>query len=443
MQQNKSKFLSSALMTGLILLCVPLWAIAQDAPSECVELGALAYDSWISEDAGGGGLPDGETDNDYLRCKSCHGWDQLGTDGGYVRRSRNAGRPNAGESDVDQTSRNISYTSREGAPVTAEMIFLAGTGRSLEDGSGSWVPLDDPALPENKAAHSAGYTLGNQHPDFSTGGDNALTQDQADCLVEFLNFADAGWDAYFDEINPNTDPVLYTIRADADADKGETFYSDVCFACHGDPAEVGNPFPIEGDEGILEFLADTPHFSEFVHKVRWGHPDSLMTRDALGDPTALDVADVALYLQELGGTGFAVNPGLSGTWWNSARAGEGFVLELGDSNGVLTLFASFYTYDNVGNQVWLTAQSTAIDGPEVTVDVFITNGPMWGDAFDTDDLVLTQWGTGKFTFPSCTSGSVALMPSDNMEAMGFADLTYDLTRDLLISGIACPTPMSD
>ena len=71
-------------LTPLILgplLMFPIAVFAQDEPSECVELGALAFDSWISEDAGGSGLPDGETDNDYLRCKSCHGWDQLGTDG--------------------------------------------------------------------------------------------------------------------------------------------------------------------------------------------------------------------------------------------------------------------------------------------------------------------------------------------------------------------------
>ena len=207
------------------LLFMSAAAFAQEGPSECVVQGALAFDSWISEDAGGSGFPDGETDNDYLRCKSCHGWDQLGTDGGYVRRSRNAGRPNAGAGDVDQTSRDISYTTREGAPVTAEMIIQAGTGRSLEDGSGSWVALDDPASPANKAAYAAGYTLGNQHPDFSTGGDNALTQEQADCIAEFLNFEDAGWDAYFEEINPNTDPVLYTIRSDADADRVETFFT--------------------------------------------------------------------------------------------------------------------------------------------------------------------------------------------------------------------------
>lgn len=430
------------------LLMFPIAVFAQDEPSECVELGALAFDSWISEDAGGSGLPDGETDNDYLRCKSCHGWDQLATDGGYVRRSRNAGRPNAGAGDVDQTSRDISYTTREGAPVTAAMILQAGTGRSLEDGSGSWVELDDPASPANKAAHSAGYTLGNQHPDFSTGGDNALTQEQADCLAEFLNFADAGWDAYFEEINPNTDPVLYTIRPDADAARGEAFYSDVCFACHGDPAEVGDPFPIEGDEGVLEFLADTPHFSEFYNKVRWGHPDSVMTRDALGNPTALDVADVMLYLQELGGTGFALNPGLTGTWWGGAdRDGEGFLLEFGYSNEVLSLFASFYTYDSMGNQAWLVALPTGgalpESGTDVPVDFYMVTGPMWGADFDPADRTTMLWGTGTFSFTSCTSGAVTLTPGEDAQGMGYTELSYALQRDLVVSGNTCPTASSN
>jgi hypothetical protein len=419
------------------ILFIPALALAQDEPSECVELGALAYDSWISADAGGSGFPDGETDNDYLRCKACHGWDQLATDGGYVSRSRNAGRPNAGAGDIDQISRDISFTSREGAPVTADMIFHAGTGRSLEDGSGSWVPLDDPASPANKAAHSAGYTLGNQHPDFSTGGANALTQEQADCLVEFLNFADAGWDAYFDAIYPNANPVLYMIRADADAARGETRYNDVCFDCHGDPSEVGDPFPIEGDEGILDFLADTPHFSEFYNKARWGHPDSVMTRDALGDPTALDVADVMLYLQELGGTGFALDPGLSGTWWNPANDGEGFLLEVGYAGENKFLYASFYTYGPDGEQTWLVAALTSEEGSTGNVAVYIPAGGTWGDPSGADTGV--EWGTGTFTFPNCSSGSFSFTPNMAMMDMGFTAISYDLER-VLTAGMECPTP---
>ena len=184
-----------------LLMSLPLVANAQD-PSACVEMGGLAWDNWTKSDSGGSGMPDGETDNDYVRCKACHGWDHLGTDGGYARRSRKDGRPNAGAGDSDQTSRDISFATRAGAPVTAAMIFHAGTGRSFADGSEGWVPLDTEHSAANTAAHAASFTLGNQHPDFSTGGANALTQQQADCLAEFLNFPDAGWDAYFDSIFP-------------------------------------------------------------------------------------------------------------------------------------------------------------------------------------------------------------------------------------------------
>jgi len=428
------------LLILVLLLFMPVAAFGQDEPSACVVQGGLAYDNWTKEDAGGtGSLPDGAEDSDYVRCKACHGWDHRATDGGYVRRSRNEGRSNAGAGDGDQTSRNISFAAREeGAMVTADMIWHAGTGRAYSDGKSSWVALDETHSSANKAAHSDGFTLGNQHPDFSTGG---MTQEQADCLVEFLNFSGADPTAYFADINPSMKPALYTMVDTADAAMGETFYESNCNGCHGDPAGES---PIGAPEGgILAYLAQDGKFSEFSHKARWGIPDTTMDRAAMGSPTSADVANMMLWLQQEGGTGFAVNPGLSGTWWNAARDGEGFVLEFGFSNGVLALFAAFYTYDDMGNQMWLTAQSTAINGSVVTVNVFVTNGPMWGGDYDPADLNLIPWGTGTFTFPGCSAGSVSLMPNGDMQAIGFTDLMYDLTRDILVSGIACPTPTAN
>ena len=413
------------------LLFISTTAFGQDEPSACVETGAMAYENWTKVDAGGtGSLPEGVENQDYIRCKACHGWDHQGTDGGYVRRSRKDTRPNAGAGDGDGTSRVI----MSGA-VTADQVLHAGTGRTYAQGTGSWVPLDDVFSADNTAANAGGYTLGNQHPDFSTGG---MTQDQADCLAEFLNFEDGASSAYFSNINPSQNPVLYTIIESADAAAGEAFYGANCAGCHSaDPADESGFDP---GGGMLAYLGSDGKFSEFSHKVRWGIPDKSMTRAAMGSPTSADVANVMLWLQEEGGTGFAANPGLTGTWWNSARSGEGFVLDFGKSNGMLKLFGSFYTFDDMGNQVWLTAESTAISGAVVTVDVIIANGAMWGDDFDPADVVRTVWGTGTFTFPGCTSGSVSLVPNAEMMAMGFTEYTQNLTRDAIESGIACPTP---
>ncbi len=403
----------------------------------CMDQGALAYDNWTTTDAGGtGNLPAGALSADYVRCKSCHGWDHLGMDGGYVRRSRNADRPNAGAGDGDQTSRNISLAGRGNAEVTADMLWHTGSGRLFTEGAGSWVPLDDIRTAANTAAHSEGYTLGNQHPDFSGGG---LTQEQVDCLVAFLNAPDAEATAYFSQVDPGTDPVLYSIVDTANAAAGESYYNNNCASCHGDPAGVSPVGAPEG--GILAYLAGDGKFSEFAHKARWGIPNTDMTRAAMGSPDATDVADMMLWLQQLGGSGFAINPGLSGNWWGGAsRAGEGFLIEVaGDIFDDTILVVSFYTYDSIGNQVWLIGSGPA-NGNTAEFELFQPEGAMWGAAFVPGDRTEVPWGTGTFSFSSCGSGHISLMPNGVMQGNGFTNLEYDINRDLLIPGIACPTP---
>ena len=416
---------------------VNLFQTSAPAQTNCLDVGALAYDNWTKTDAGGSGsLPAGATSSDYVRCKACHGWDRMGTDGGYVRRSRNASRANAGAGDADQTSRNISLAGRDNADVTADMIWHSGTGRLFTEGAGSWVELDDTHSADNKAAHSNGYTLGNQHPDFSNG---ALTQQQVECLVEFLNEPSADPAAYFSRIDPATNPVLYTIIDSADAASGELYYNTNCANCHGDPTGVSPGGSPEG--GILAYLDGDGKFSEFAHKVRWGIPNTSMSRAAMGSPGAADVANMMLWLQELGDTGFAINPGLSGNWWGgTTRAGEGFLIDVAldiGSNAVLVV--SFYTYDSLGNQVWLIGAGPS-NGGMAEIDLFIPEGAMWGAAFNPDDRTETPWGTGTFSFTSCGAGHISLMPNAEMQNRFFTDLEYDINRELLIPGIECPTP---
>jgi mono/diheme cytochrome c family protein len=422
------------------LLLTPATSFGQDEPSACVEMGGLAYDNWTKMDSGGtGALPDGAEDSDYIRCKACHGWDHMATDGGYVRRSRNEGRSNAGAGDGDVTSRNISFAVREeGETVTADMIWHQGTGRAYSEGKASWVELDGMHSAHNKAAHSNGYSLGNQHPDFSTGG---MTQAQVDCLAEFLNFADADPSVYFSNINTSQNPVLYTIVDTADAAAGKEFYGNNCNGCHGEPAgesPVGHPAG-----GILAYLAQDGKFSEFSHKARWGIPDESMTRDAMGSPTSADVANMMLWLQEEGGTGFAMTPGMTGTWWNGPeRSGEGFPVEVGfQGDGTMVLWVTFFTYNNMGHQTWLTATGTVDGTTTVAVEVFRPVGRMWGDHYDPTDGETTTWGSGTFSFTSCTEGHMSLKPNGQMMGMhGFTDLEYDLIRfdDVVISGLDCP-----
>ena len=212
-------------------------ALARPEGDACIELGALAYNDWTLAASGGSGLPAGESNVEYLRCVSCHGWDRLGLNGGYVRRERTAEHPNAGLGDLNTTSRDIAPGLGNYYEIDVDDILHEGQGRAYEDGSGSWVALDSSPTPDNIAAYMEGYSLGNLHPDFSTtgvnGDDVVLTQDQVECLVEFINYADADPKFYFQAIYEDSNPVKYVINSGASAAAGETFYDDNCLRCHG------------------------------------------------------------------------------------------------------------------------------------------------------------------------------------------------------------------
>jgi len=136
-----------------------------------------------------------------------------------------------------------------------------------------------------------------------------------------------------------------------------------------------------------------------------------------------------------------LDPGLTGTWYDATRDGEGWVLEVGyDANGAMFMFASFYTYDGLGGQVYLLAEAGAasIDGTTATAVVYYTDGAMWGAAFNPADVNRTTWGTGTLTFPTCGEGNVVLTPDADAIALGYTELTTTITR-VLDPGIACPT----
>jgi len=433
------KIKAKSTLWGLLipLLCL-VWStatLAKPEPDACIALGALAYDNWTTTDGGGSGMPSGELEVDYLRCKSCHGWDRLGMNGGYVRRTRTAERPNAGLGDSDTTSRDIAPGLGDYYHIRDQYVLHAGTGRSFEDGSGSWVVLGDDPSATDKAAYAAGYTLGNQHPDFSTTGANAgdtvLTQDQVDCLVDFVNFGDADPKFYFSSIDTSRNPVQYSIHDGASTVAGRTFYEANCLACHGEPEDDftgGNNGKPEG--GMLAYLQGDGKYSEFVHKARWGIPDTSMTRAAIGTPDSQNMIDVMLYLQEFESSDFQLTSGISGSWYDRDRDGEGFMIDIA-AEGVVAV--SFYTYDTTGHQLWLIGAGQ-VDGNTFEIDFYITDGAVYGDEFNPLDVNRHPWGTGTFMFDGCLSGSASIVPNQDYSGE-FDHLNVTLSR--LTTPVSC------
>ena len=122
-------------------------------------------------------------------------------------------------------------------------------------------------------------------------------------------------------------------------------------------------------------------------------------------------------------TGFEINNALSGTWYNPDRSGEGFMLDVGSAG---RLAASFYTYDNYGNQMWLVGPGN-VDGSVAVVDLYVTEGGFYGSAFDKELVNEYHWGTAVFTFTACSTGSVDILPDEEFLAE-FEAMTTDITR---------------
>ena len=137
--------------------------------------------------------------------------------------------------------------------------------------------------------------------------------------------------------------------------------------------------------------------------------------------------------------GIDINAGQNGNWWSGLiRNGEGAQVEIAKAaGGGLVLVITVYSYDPFGNQIFLIAVGTP-DGDTAEIDVYITEGPMWGDDFDPNDTNETQWGTGVFKSNTCDSVELTLTPNAEYQAEGYTEITLDLERLLPPPIIDCP-----
>jgi len=122
--------------------------------------------------------------------------------------------------------------------------------------------------------------------------------------------------------------------------------------------------------------------------------------------------------------------GISGSWFDPAHDGEGWVLEsLGDGRIVMYWF----TYDDTGKQAWFIGVGT-ISGSVVTFDdVLIASGTRFGDNFDPQSVMLDHWGTVTLTVSGCNSITVDYASTDARYGTG----QLNARRLISLKGLGC------
>ena len=96
----------------------------------------------------------------------------------------------------------------------------------------------------------------------------------------------------------------------------------------------------------------------------------------------IDVADVV-----------EIDMSFAGSWFSPFFNGEGFIWDIAEVDGVPTLALYYFTYAPAGSgqQAWVVGSAEIINGV-ATMPAFITEGGIFGAAYDPDDVTLSSWG---------------------------------------------------
>ena len=129
--------------------------------------------------------------------------------------------------------------------------------------------------------------------------------------------------------------------------------------------------------------------------------------------------------------------GVSGSWWNPTRDGEGIFVEIVKTSGEPRIAVAWFTYDMQGFQMYLSGAGDLTGNPTtVTIPVQVTNGPKFGAAYNPIDLSRQDWGTITLAFNTCGSG--VLSYASIVE--GFGSGGIDLSRLTSLEQVHCTDP---
>jgi hypothetical protein len=126
-------------------------------------------------------------------------------------------------------------------------------------------------------------------------------------------------------------------------------------------------------------------------------------------------------------------PGLSGSWYDTSRSGEGFVFEVLADGRMLAAWFTYPATGMPGSQAWLTALDGRVVGNRVVFDqVYSTGGGRWGDAFDPAAIENAVWGSLEIEFHDCITATARYSGS---AAHGTGEL--QLTRLTVLDELDC------
>ena len=112
---------------------------------------------------------------------------------------------------------------------------------------------------------------------------------------------------------------------------------------------------------------------------------------------------------------------VTGSWYDPATSGQGFVLHPIDDKRTVY---SFYGFENDGSPLWLTGVgSTELEtGKPITVNMMVSSGGNFG-SFTPDAINEKFWGTLEITFETCSKATASFDGLSGQQTMNMVLLT--------------------
>ena len=212
--------------------------------------GGQHYDKfWKSDTGWDQGDPDiaiFDAAADFFRCKQCHGWDLLGSEGAYVGRSPSTTRPNVSSLNLRQMAASLS-------PQQIFDAMMSSVNRRAVDADlSTYDPDTNP-------------TVGDQMPDYGS----IFTAAQMWDVVRFLKLEALDVDLLYDSTvtgsYPTGDITFSNVGKDGSAASGDVLYAENCTLCHGADAAL---ITVDGSFTAGSFVREKSN--EAQHKIKFG-----------------------------------------------------------------------------------------------------------------------------------------------------------------------------
>lgn len=119
----------------------------------------------------------------------------------------------------------------------------------------------------------------------------------------------------------------------------------------------------------------------------------------------------------------------SGSWYDPAHDGEGYVVEVLFDSRVLVFW---FSYDTDGNRRWFFGVGEIRDGKLVIDEMLSTTGGIFGDDFDPGTVEYSSWGTLELDI-DCEGGTATWISAKD----GFGSGMFNVRRLSKLADISC------